>query len=265
MKQNNSFQEITRLFARVKEVSREKGIYDVLLLGMRKVANWLKSSFGCAYYKRFKSNRIFVFQEKSYKYFYHRYNFAWRNERAVEIPIVWEIINEYRGKKILEVGDVLSHYFSITHEILDKYDKSAGLINQDVCDFQPRGKYDLIVSISTLEHVGWDEEPREPMKILRAMENLKSLLAAKGKIIATLPLGYNPIVDRLLQEGKVQFTKMYCLKRISRDNQWMETPFQGVNNARYAYPFNNANGLVIGVMEKGEYRIFRHNSQQDGY
>ena len=38
-------------------------------------------------------------------------------------------------------------------------------------------KYDLIVTISTLEHVGWDEEPRDPSKVLRAIENLKSCYA----------------------------------------------------------------------------------------
>jgi hypothetical protein len=54
------------------------------------------------------------------------------------------------------------------------------------------------VSISTLEHVGWDEMTREPMKILKAIENLKNLTNPKGKIVVTLPLGYNPELDRLL-------------------------------------------------------------------
>ncbi len=88
------------------------------------------------------------------------------------------------------------------------------------------------------------------MKILQATENLKSLLAPKGKIIVTLPLGYNPEMDRLLNDTKIQFTKMYCLKRISRDNKWIETNWKDVNNAKYNHPFNNANGLVIGIIEK---------------
>lgn len=235
---------------RAKEISREKGIYCAIRAGMGKIINWLQNSFRCSYYKIFKSSRTFIFQEKSYNYFYHKYNITFRNERMVEIPIVWEMMSGYRGKEILEVGDVLSHYFSVNHEILDKYDKSDGLINTDVCDFQPLKKYDLIVSISTLEHVGWDEVPREPTKILRAIENLKSLLSSNGKIIVTLPLGYNPVMDRLLSEGKIQFTKMHCLKRVFRDNRWVEAHFKDINNARYDYPFNNANGLVIGVIEK---------------
>ena len=39
--------------------------------------------------------------------------------------------------------------------------------------------YDLIVSISTLEHVGHDEVPREEEKILRTMLHLRSLLSAR--------------------------------------------------------------------------------------
>ena len=53
------------------------------------------------------------------------------------------------------------------HEIID------GVINEDVVDFNPSKPYDLITSIFTLQSVGLDESPREPAKILRAMENLK--------------------------------------------------------------------------------------------
>jgi cyclopropane fatty-acyl-phospholipid synthase-like methyltransferase len=51
------------------------------------------------------------------------------------------------------------------------------VINEDVVNFKSKKKYDLIVSISTLEHVGWDEKP---MKIPRAIENLKTLITPQG-------------------------------------------------------------------------------------
>lgn len=249
MKRNNFFKKIRKLFARVKEISKEKGIYYVFHVGIRIIFNWL---FGYWYYKIFKSSRTFAFQGNTYNYFIHKYNRAWRNERTVEVPIIWKIVNESKGKKILEVGNVLSHYFSVNHDILDKYEEANNVINQDVCDFQSSKKYDLIVSISTLEHVGWDEKPCEPMKILQAIESLKRLLAPKGKIIVSLPLGYNLEMDRLLNDTKIQFTKMYCLKRISRDNKWIETNWKDVNNTKYNHPFNNANGLVIGIIEKND-------------
>ena len=46
----------------------------------------------------------FILESRSYNYFYHDYNNTRFNERAVEIPIIWEIVKEYQnlGKNILE-------------------------------------------------------------------------------------------------------------------------------------------------------------------
>lgn len=102
-------------------------------------------------------------------------------------------MKKYKGRKILEVGNVLSHYFPVNHDIVDKYEKADGVINQDVIDFYPSKRYDLIISISTLEHVGWDENLRDhkilrdPMKVLHAIENLKRLLAPEGKWLSPYP------------------------------------------------------------------------------
>jgi len=90
----------------------------------------------------------------------------------------------------------------------------------------------------------------DPKKILQAIENLKGLLAPKGKIIITLPLGYNPELDKLLRDGRIQFTRLFCLKRISKDNRWIEVYWKDLENARYDTPFYAANGLVIGIIEK---------------
>jgi hypothetical protein len=132
------------------------------------------------------------------------YNYTWRNERAVEIPILWEIVKNTKGN-ILEVGNVLSHYFPVKHDVIDKYEKAPNVINLDVVDLDSSKKYNLIVSISTLEHVGWDEKPREPKKIVYALRKLKECLNPGGKIVLTLPLGYNKEVDKLLEEKKNTF------------------------------------------------------------
>ena len=203
-------------------------------------------------YKSFKSSGAFRLQKDTYNYFYHKYNSTWNNERAVEVPIILRMVEKYHGQKILEVGNVLSHYFSINHDICDKYEKADGVINQDIIDFQPTKKYDLIVSISTLEHVGWDENPREPMKVLQAIEHLKEIIAPKGKLVVTLPLGQNPVMDELLKKGEIQFTKMYFLKRVSLGNKWVEADWNDICDVKYGYPFSMANGLVIGIIEKSE-------------
>ncbi len=203
-------------------------------------------------FTRWVRKKTFFFNGRSYRYFYHVYNKTWKNERAVEIPIFWEIVQTYQGKRILEVGNVLSHYFHIQHDVADKYEVAPGVINQDIVDFLPPEKYDLIVSISTLEHVGWDEEPREPRKILRAIENLKTrCLTHGGKIVASLPLGYNPYLDQLLKDGKIPFMRQHYLKRVSKKNYWVEVDWDSVREAKYGRFV--ANALVIGIIAERPY------------
>ena len=97
-------------------------------------------------------------------YLVHNYNRTWLNERAVEVPIIFHVIARWPGRRMLELGNVLSHYGSVAHDVLDKYEVGEHVINQDVVEYQPSARYDMIVSISTLEHVGWDEQPRDPQK-----------------------------------------------------------------------------------------------------
>ena len=157
-------------------------------------------------------------------------------------------MNEYQEKKILEVGNVLSHYFPINHDVLDKYEKAKGVINKDVLDFKPRKKYDLIVSISTIEHIGWNERPRDPQKVLRALDNLGKLLAPGGQMVVTFPLGYNKNLDKFLKKDKLPFNKKYYLKKISRGNKWRQVGWNEVKDSKYNSPLRYANAVVIGIV-----------------
>jgi len=202
------------------------------------------------YYKIFRSAAFFKFQGRSYKYFLSPYNFTWENERIIEVPIILDLVKESRGKKILEVGNVLSRYFSINHNIVDKYEGGDGVINRDIIDFQPPCKYDLIVSISTFEHIGFDESPnKNANSVLDAFRNVKNLLAPGGKAVVTLPLGYNPELDNLIKEGKIQFSEKYCMKRVSRLNSWIEVNWDAVSDPTYDKPFRFCNWLLIGVIK----------------
>ena len=60
---------------------------------------------------------------------------------------------------------------------------STRVINEDIVDFSPSKNYDLIVSISTMEHVGWDEYPNDPPKILKGLRNLTRLLSPRGSLL----------------------------------------------------------------------------------
>jgi hypothetical protein len=251
-----SFQKISERLSKAKEAYKREGFYYVV----RGIYNLtFKKSYNFIYCKsliHLKPPGTFTFQGEPTAYFYHPYNTTWKNERAVEIPIILEKIKSYQGGRILEVGNVLSNYVHFQHDIVDKYDKSVGVINQDVVNFQPaeNDKYDLIVSISTLEHVGWDETPRDPKKILLALENLTTkCLAPGGEIVVSLPIGYNTYLDKLLKEDKIRSTEQYYLKRISNDNKWIQVG-GGVKSveAKYGTPFPYANVVVIGIIKRAE-------------
>lgn len=252
---------IKLILFRIKNNIIDKGIsYTVqsaikLITNLDKFSLWINSDknyeFWTWFYKNFKSSRKFKFQGNTYNYFYHSYSITWNNERSVEIPIVWKMYKKFKSKNVLEVGNVFSHFFNVNHDIVDKYEKSLHVINQDVVDYNPSKKYDLIITISTLEHVGWDETPREPMKIIRAIENLKSLLTPNGKIIITLPIGHSPVLDKLLDESKLHFSKQFCLKRTSKNNRWQEVCWDKIRKVLYGFPIRySANGIVIGTIEK---------------
>ena len=159
--------------------------------------------------------------------------------------IIKEIIDQNKDKKILEIGNVLSNYYQIPHDIVDKYEKAPNVINQDVVDFKPNEKYELIVSISTLEHVGWDEKPRDDNKIPQALENLRNLLKKGGMLIVTLPLGYNQALNKHLSDGTIQFQEQHYLMRIG-SNSWQEASWDEVKDSKFGNPHSGANGLVVG-------------------
>ena len=231
---------IHQLLATIKEASKQKGVSYVIKRGLYV---WLY----VIYYKIFCRGRSFAFRGKKYHYFYDIINNTWTNERSVEVAIVMEIVNKNRDKRILEIGNVLSNYYQVPHDVVDKYEKAPNVINQDVVDFKSDSKYDLIVSISTLEHVGWDEKPRDDGKIPKALENLRNLMKTQGgMMVVTLPLGYNPVLNRHLNDGTIRFQEQHFLLRTGK-NSWREASWNEVKEAKFGTPYSGANGLVVGI------------------
>jgi SAM-dependent methyltransferase len=176
----------------------------------------------------------FVFNNRKYKYFKHAYNGTWANERAIEIPIFLNIVDFYKGKNILEVGNVLSHYKKFKHDIVDLDEKAEGVINEDVRTFKTSKNYDLIISISTLEHIDETEGGNE-QGILDAIENMKSLLAPFGDIYVTLPIAPNEHLNNLLKNKKLGLKEIYYMKKDFFDdykfnnNIWEQCEFSDIH------------------------------------
>ena len=225
-----------------------KRILDAPPRGVRKA---LKNA-AVAYCRLTRSRRTFVFRGRYYHYFYHTYNLAWRNERAVEIPIAMERLLAHQGQEVLEVGNVLSHYTAVGHDIIDRYEVAEGVINEDAVDFKPSKQYDLILSVSTLEHIGTCETPPDPGRVVPAVANLVGLLKPGGELIATAPLGFNPEFDALVERGEVPFGELYALRRVGRKNEWEEADFSSVEGAEYQKSAFRANAIIVGIIRKGQ-------------
>jgi hypothetical protein len=238
---------ILDILSKTRNAYKREGLYYVL----RTSSLIVLSYFAGYYYKLFKSSETFEFQGGIYHYLFHKYCTTWRNERTVLIPIIWEIVKKYKeqNKMVLEVGNVLSYYFDVDHDILDKYEIKDGVINEDVVDFKPSKYYDLIVTIVTLELVGWSENEalRDPMKILAAIENLKSHVSHGGKIVAAICLGFNTELDNLIRNKSLQFNKASYLKKIS-NYKWHEVDWEDVKDVKYDHYIPSANAVLVGTI-----------------
>ncbi len=178
--------------------------------------------------------------------FFHEYNHTWLNERMIEIPIFRHILDrQNNSSRILEVGNVMSNYFDMDYDIVDKYETIERVIKVDLLNFNSQVKYDLIISISTLEHIGYDEGPeKEPEKLLDAVEKLKSLLAPGGELYVSVPMGENPYLDDFLRNDRIRLKKHVNYLRKGQ-TLWEPVDFEAISHAKSNAPYFWGNAIVI--------------------
>jgi len=126
---------------------------------------------------------------------------AHADERAVEIP--W-VLARYAGeRRVLDVGTVFAEpaYVAGLHELeipdLVTVDLAAGAtVVADVRDLPfEDGRFDLVLCVSTLEHVGRDnavydvDAPRDQAGDAAALRELRRVLTPDGRLLVTVPTG----------------------------------------------------------------------------
>lgn len=155
----------------------------------------------------------------------HMYNSTHLNERGVELAIYQAWASPWAHRR-LEVGNVLAHYPELAgpgaRTVVDRHEHAPGVINRDVFDIG--GRWDEIVTISTLEHVRWDEDPRTPGKSAEALEHLVGLLAPGGRMLVTIPTGWNEDLDAYLVNDVARCGRLDAATTIVRTGAgWAET------------------------------------------
>lgn len=201
-------------------------------------APWKRRSF---------ATKSFPFDGQQLQYAAHSYNATWRNERAIEVPVLIDFLQRHKGKKILELGNVARYYGDFSHEVVDKYEQHPAVYNFDILDFKVDQPYHAFVSISTLEHIGWDEPVRDHSKISRVFEKLPDLVSNLDNVLFSFPTGYNSVLDQHLAKDELPFQKLLYFKRCNRANHWQPTCREEALGLRYDSRFPAANGLAFGI------------------
>ena len=188
----------------------------------------------------------FQWEGEELQCFYHRYNMTWAGERAAEIPIAKKFLDAAAGKTVLEVGNVLPHYFATNHTIVDKFEVAPGVINQDILDYRPETQFDLILSISTFEHIGFDDDSEggSGKKIVNGVKHCRSLLSPAGRLVLTVPLGYNPELDGLIRTNDWEAAAGRYLYRTGF-TQWQECDQSTAFTHPYRSRFPYGNAIMI--------------------
>lgn len=211
----------------------------------------LRTAFAPAIIPRL-TRKKFRFQGAELEVFYHAYNMTWASERGVEVPIARHFLAKHDPAQTLEVGNVLSHYAPVQHTVLDKFERGANVINEDILTYRPGRQFDLILSISTFEHIGFDDEAEgsSAEKILAALDACKALLTPTGKLVITIPINYNPELDELIRAGELPpSTRTFLLRTGATD--WREASQEEALRARYKTPFPYANAIMVAEFTSG--------------
>ncbi len=225
------------LFTKIYKMIKEKRI--------RKTIDFYITNYLLRYIlllNHFLFKRTFEIGNKRFEYMTNQYDCI-NSERTIELPYIYHFLSNSEGTT-LEIGNVLSHYYLINHMVIDKYEVEPGVINQDILTFKPNQKFNLIVSISTMEHIGFDEAIKKP-KSVDAIKRLITMLKPDGTLIITVPLRYNPEIDKMIRNNTINFAEVYYMKRISILNIWKETTLEDAFQYEYNSKYKNANAIAI--------------------
>jgi SAM-dependent methyltransferase len=231
---------VVAVLARLLATSRERGVVDVIGSSGRWGWQWLTGRPRAGH-----ASGGFGWDGRTVPYFVHRYHYTWLNERAVEVSLALDLLDRHPGAEVLEVGNVLAHYTQVSHPVVDKYEHAPGVLNADVADLDLGRSFDLVLAISTLEHVGLDEDVVDPAKPARAIERLKAHLRPGGQVWITHPVGYNPTLDAQLRSGEIASNRMRALRREKHRNVWKEVPVEDVWGTPYDRLLYTAHAIVV--------------------
>lgn len=237
--------EVGRVVNRIGKMVRSAGVAPTVRFLAGLAAEYIA-------YPRMRRRRALArvsFDGEELPYAYHLYSQTWRNERCLELAIAKHFLKDRPAGHMLEVGNVLGHFGVRGQDVIDKYERIQGVINRDVVDLGIEQHYDTILSISTLEHVRLDEVQQDPRGPLLALHSLRRALRRGGRLLVTVPIGYNKGLDEDIRSGRFSFSRQSYFTRISKENDWVEVAEEEALACSYGWPYEAANAVLVGIDE----------------
>jgi hypothetical protein len=236
--------EVGRVVNRARVMTKDEGVVPTAKFFGRLVYEHIEYPV----MRRRRSGKRFTLFGEQVPFAYHLYSQTWRNERCLEIAVAHHFLKQRPAGRMLEVGNVLGHFGYVGHDVIDRYEQVEGILNEDIIGYRAEQRYDTVVSISTLEHVRFDEELlKDPRGSSLALESLKATVNPGGRLLVTVPLGYNDGLDDDIRAGRFSFERQACYRRVSQDGDWREVSQEEALSCRYGSEYDAANAVLVGI------------------
>ena len=221
---------------------REAGLLATLRISLSWAVRFLA---GPAVARRVRGSSRFQLAGTEFSYVDSWHNWTWLNERAVEVSIAQSALAAVEPSRAVEIGAVLPHYGNDEHRVIDKYEVGEGIEQLDIFDLPAEPLYELVLCLSTLEHVGWDEPDRDAELALTACEHLKRLVAPGGELLVTVPVGYHPQLDAAIRSGELAFDQVLAMRCAYPSMIWNEVAPASVADASYDELIYRAEAVLV--------------------
>lgn len=183
------------------------------------------------------------FEGRKLEYVVEPYNLTCVSERGLELGIIQGLLP--KDARVLEIGNVWGHYRDRDFKVVDKYEIAPGVDNSDVVNLPEDEKFDFIFSVSTFEHIGWDEDPRQPEKLENALAKIPRLLADSGRAIVTVPSGWNSWLDERLKAGDLPVDSVTWFRRDGLFCNWKPADAEECAGMPYGGRHQAANAVAV--------------------
>lgn len=129
---------------------------------------------------------------------------------------------------VVEIGDVIWHYYPIRHTVIDLYEKRDGVQNIDFLNFDPIDSN--ILTISTLEHIGHPEYGRPIIE--NGFQNSINKIVQRSRLyFITLPIGFRNDVNNFIRDSKLQKVYFYLQEDL---RTWKQIPIENFSPGFYS-------------------------------